>query len=527
MTLLTNPDTWVADIAAELTRLKCTDTSLHLVLYTDGGCRPTPRGVGGSGIHGYLYSLDTPRTGHGCKGFKPTARGYINNERTVDDPATLASIEATLGDSYIKDNPAITVIHYIDGVRSIVPNSSNNEAELNALLTALEIVIAAKAITAHLVLDSEYVLKGCTQWLKGWIRGNWRKADGTAVSNVDMWQRVSTLLESAAANTKLSWEWVKGHSDNIGNRQADYLASAGVMAGQNGTPANTVVYKPSRKYWNPDTNVNPFFSESRWYFRTNAPPPSTHTHFLYHMGNHGSDDDSYGKPVADTNYAVIAVTKQEPVLEAIRTHQNRLCTEGTEVVVLGQLNNIFKPRVYTEIATIGCDYLYKPTVKTDLYTPADLLITRERTPALLALRATECLTQLEFKLIGLLEGTYPHTTRITDITPVIYESVQTKKATTLKVRLDQTADAASISPVVEYMSHDLAATTNVVLTVGIDMPKRNFFAAIAGQKPKVYVMTWPESSSSVAFRYATIVVTDDNCGIWAGVYGNLRIVSKT
>jgi hypothetical protein len=77
------------------------------------------------------------------------------------------------------------------------------------------------------------------------------------------------------------------------------------------------------------------------------------------------------------------------------------------------------------------------------------------------------------------------------------------------------------------MSRDVAATTNVVLTVGIDMPKRNFFAAIAGQKPKVYVMTWPESSSSVAFRYATVVVTDDNCGIWAGVYGNLRIVSKT
>lgn len=526
MSLLNNPTDWLAAITEEQTRLKCVDTTLHLILYTDGGCRPTPRGVGGSGTHGYLYSLDKPRIGHGCKGFKPTARGYINNERTIDDPATLAKIEATTGDTYLQDNPAVTVIHYIDSVRSIVPNSTNNEAELYALLTGLEIIVIAKPVTAHLVLDSEYVLKGCTTWLKGWMRGNWVKADGSAVSNSDMWRRVAALLELCTATTKLSWEWVKGHSDNVGNRQADYLASAGVLSGLNNIPSDVVNYSPAKGYWNPAVATNSFFSESRWYFRNGETTPKVGQYHMYHMGNHGSDDDSYGKPVSDTNYAIIATTQAEPVLEAIRAHQQRLSPDAYGVVTIGQLNNIFKPRVYNEIQTIGCNYLYKPTTKIDLYTPADLLITRELSTALLSLRAIACLTALEFKLVGLLEGSLSADVRLTDITPLIYESIQTKKATTLKVRLDQSPDISSLTPTVEYSNKDTVAQTTVVLTLGIDTPKRNFFAAVAGNQPKVYVMTWPESSSAVAFRYATVVVTDDNCGIWAGVYGNLRIVSK-
>ncbi|NIR60888.1 MAG: ribonuclease HI, partial [Gammaproteobacteria bacterium] len=59
-----------------------------------------------------------------------------------------------------------------------------------------------------LVTDSQYVMKGMTEWMPAWKRRGWRTADKKPVKNVDLWQR----LDAALAAHDVEWEWVRGHS---------------------------------------------------------------------------------------------------------------------------------------------------------------------------------------------------------------------------------------------------------------------------------------------------------------------------
>ncbi|KAF5535179.1 ribonuclease H [Fusarium napiforme] len=67
---------------------------------------------------------------------------------------------------------------------------SFNRAELRAIIGALRYRNWASEGFTTLVLatDSEYVVKGATEWIQAWLRRGWRKSGGGVVSNVDMWQ---------------------------------------------------------------------------------------------------------------------------------------------------------------------------------------------------------------------------------------------------------------------------------------------------------------------------------------------------
>mgnify|MGYP001443674604 CR=1 FL=1 len=75
-----------------------------------------------------------------------------------------------------------------------------------------------------IVTDSAYVKNGITEWIAGWKRKNWRTAGGSAVKNVELWQR----LETAAARHQVTWRWIKGHAGHAENERADALARAGM-----------------------------------------------------------------------------------------------------------------------------------------------------------------------------------------------------------------------------------------------------------------------------------------------------------
>jgi ribonuclease HI len=74
------------------------------------------------------------------------------------------------------------------------------------------------------VTDSAYVKNGITEWLAGWKRKNWRTAAGSAVKNVDLWQR----LDEARQRHSVEWRWIKGHAGHAENERADELARAGM-----------------------------------------------------------------------------------------------------------------------------------------------------------------------------------------------------------------------------------------------------------------------------------------------------------
>ena len=102
------------------------------------------------------------------------------------------------------------------------PSTTNNRMEMLAAITALESL--KHPCEVRLFTDSQYVLKGMTEWLSGWKARGWKTADRKPVKNVDLWQR----LEQASAAHRVQWVWVRGHDGNPGNELADQLANRGV-----------------------------------------------------------------------------------------------------------------------------------------------------------------------------------------------------------------------------------------------------------------------------------------------------------
>ena len=102
--------------------------------------------------------------------------------------------------------------------------TTNNRMELLAVIEALTALKRPCAVTLH--VDSQYVLKGITEWIAGWKAKGWRTAARQPVKNVDLWQRLDALV--AGGGHKLDWRWVRGHDGDPGNGRADALANMGV-----------------------------------------------------------------------------------------------------------------------------------------------------------------------------------------------------------------------------------------------------------------------------------------------------------
>ena len=101
-------------------------------------------------------------------------------------------------------------------------STTNNRMELTAVISALTQL--KENCIIELTTDSEYVKKGVTEWLPQWKKRGWRTANKKPVKNVDLWE----TLDSAIANHKIHWHWVKGHSGHRENELADSLANAAI-----------------------------------------------------------------------------------------------------------------------------------------------------------------------------------------------------------------------------------------------------------------------------------------------------------
>lgn len=105
--------------------------------------------------------------------------------------------------------------------------TTNNRMEMQAAISALEF-FASTNQTQQCVLytDSEYLIKGITQWVKGWKKKGWKTAAGKAVLNQDLWEKLDLIDRKVQSQTKVpvSWQHVRGHSGNIGNERCDTIA---------------------------------------------------------------------------------------------------------------------------------------------------------------------------------------------------------------------------------------------------------------------------------------------------------------
>lgn len=96
--------------------------------------------------------------------------------------------------------------------------TTNNRMELRAAIEGLKALKRACPVTLY--CDSQYVIKGMTEWMPGWQKSQFKTANKKAVKNVDLWQE---LLE-ASSRHQITWRWVKAHAGNVYNERVDEIA---------------------------------------------------------------------------------------------------------------------------------------------------------------------------------------------------------------------------------------------------------------------------------------------------------------
>ncbi len=117
------------------------------------------------------------------------------------------------------------ILRYRDKCREMFGgdmSTTNNRMELMAAIMGLEALQRPCRVKLH--IDSQYVLKGITEWLPNWKKRGWKTAARKPVKNEDLWRR----LDAAIEGHDIQWIWVKGHSGDAGNDHADDLANRGI-----------------------------------------------------------------------------------------------------------------------------------------------------------------------------------------------------------------------------------------------------------------------------------------------------------
>lgn len=98
-----------------------------------------------------------------------------------------------------------------------VAHSTNNRMELTAAIEALK---AFPNGAATVFSDSQYLVRGMTEWIRPWKSHGWKNAAGAKVRNRDLWKELDALV----AGRDIAWVWIKGHDGQAQNEEADRLA---------------------------------------------------------------------------------------------------------------------------------------------------------------------------------------------------------------------------------------------------------------------------------------------------------------
>jgi ribonuclease HI len=113
------------------------------------------------------------------------------------------------------------------------PETTNNRMELTAAINGLAAL--KRPCRVRLTTDSEYLKKGMTEWLPGWLRRGWRNAQKQPVANRDLWEQLVEL----SSRHLVEWHWVRGHAGHAENERCDALARAAIARGRNSRPEKT------------------------------------------------------------------------------------------------------------------------------------------------------------------------------------------------------------------------------------------------------------------------------------------------
>lgn len=510
--------------------VRTTGSVRGMVLYADGGARPTNPGFAGAGVHGYLADTGTTIKGCGLGSDVASTMGY--KPKSECEPHEGRDAEWILK-RITSGKPVQTMPEqYVDILSVVGLSATNNAAEMMAAYIAMQTFEEQLAKSEpgrelkflHICSDSQYVCKGVDQWMERWHKNNWMRPDGTSISNVPLWQKIREVKNRLTeAGIIVRIDWVRGHSGDTGNERTDKLATMATLQAmyKKDESWRNTRWTPADGYWKIDNERHPFLAHRFSYFNT---LPGSTVKGTYYLGNHGKDEELLGNRISDACYALVRIDEGDETIDKIRELQ-AVYSKNSDELFSVNLTNLFTSEVTHLMNTYGELGIQQPNgYRLDLSFVGDVPLTRHYNPARISMRAAEALEVMDNHLTDFLAG--KDKIKSTDITDKLFEITEKKEkgvdVKVYKLRPEINVGLAMLEVDINHPLQD-SGLYKLKLTVGQDLLTRNSLKRMEALKPEVHVISWAESEK--AFRYATVIKAQGCVGIWAGYYSNLRLIA--
>ena len=100
------------------------------------------------------------------------------------------------------------------------PATTNNRMALWSVIDAFRILAQKDGrFRVRFTSDSQYLIKGMSEWVAGWMARGWRRKAGP-IENLALWKEAVEWVRPH----QVQWQWVRGHDGHVQNEYANDLA---------------------------------------------------------------------------------------------------------------------------------------------------------------------------------------------------------------------------------------------------------------------------------------------------------------
>ena len=504
----------------------------YAVLYTDGSAF---KGATGYGVHGYIGE-ESDKLVAGPPSQVLTQKGYRLRKEVLPtirktkadilkqiekDPELNAVRDEMLavvdkGDDEVNEFINIKPEMYVDITGTNNAGSTNNTAELDGMISAIQRCIAYEVDVGVIQSDSQYVINGLNEWIFNWMNNGWKAKNGDTISNMRLWKKLNKVREEFKGDLQISW--IKAHDAHVGNEVADTLAGAGTnMAGAGyaekirETKGNAI---PT--YWKGFVVRNPLLGLRDVIMLTGA---GQHTPGTYMMTDPGKDMENIGKKTNITGYGIVVMKEPEGIIEKVI---DRVVSDakGQSVPITIRLDKVYHKQTSRDLNILSDKILRQPSGQRLNYnTISKMPLVIEGYPVHLLLRGVKYVELLRTVLMAHISGKldktpFIHDAKVKDVTAELFQpSANGKSIMPTEVLKEATKQISLEHP--RKKSKRLYALNN-------ELPNKNRLVACGKENGKVELVSWAEDDCS-PFSYAFIITTDSGHGIFCNKFTSIAL----
>lgn len=490
----------MAERCDELVKLKQTGACF----YTDGGYRRTlPVPNASWSIHSWFYNEDKPKKVSRYKLNYPTKEGY---SQAPEDRSSIVNVSKILNISGL--------IH--------LPEATNNIAELQAIILSLDVVLKTELKNnlknLKVMSDSKYCLDNILNIPK-WKERGWQKGNGGPVLNLDYWKVLDEQLKHIQEyDIEVHFGYVPGHID-AGNIIADGMCTLAMNQG-----IEIEEFCDEEWYLSNEIDIDTLMVEQRYVHFPGLLEEYQEFAYMFSFADTSIPISNLGCRLSDLSVSILNITEPRHIKKLKTVHRNcekiEDVTQPVPMVVdlKNFLSNRFNYFLENDLITslpqvIDID-------KATINDPVDELpVVQVITPARNSFKLLDEYQKGVRILRELEQDEDSKYVCKTDITDYLYKVKEGDKDGKLEFLL-KTEESLTVP--VKHWSDGSIKEANVILTLGIDMPKRRVLFNLANEKPKISAITWELGEFS--FRYGVMVETETSMGFWFSPYANTHLL---